>query len=297
MNENGKTLGGHAVQNWCLLRLLPLLVSSKIQDSNDEVWAAICLLREIVALVCAPRISVAQVAYLRVKIEEYLETRASLFPETPLRRKHHYLTHYPLHILQFGPLMRVWTLRFESKHSYFKKCAQHSQNFINVCHTFAERHQLLQAYFSNGSLFESSVCFHDSMAFNIELYNDCVKNAFQKHHGLHCSEVITSLCSTIHGTKYKKDDYVAIEFTQTHIVFGKIVLLFQHTLTNDVCFLVKRVQAQYNSELGLYELMLSHGQDFYECVAFSALKSHCSFHFYTIGNKRVIVLKYALLDE
>ena len=77
---------------------------------------------------------------LRVKIEKYLETRASLFPETPLRPKHHYLTHYPHHILQFGPLMRVWTLRFESRHSYFKKCAQHSQNFINICHTFAEHH-------------------------------------------------------------------------------------------------------------------------------------------------------------
>lgn len=48
VNENGKTLGGHAVQNWCLLRLLPLLISSKIQDHCDEVWAAICLLREIV---------------------------------------------------------------------------------------------------------------------------------------------------------------------------------------------------------------------------------------------------------
>ena len=231
-----------------------------------------------------------------MKIEEYLEARTSLFPEAPLRPKHHYLTHYPQHILQFGPLIRVWTLRFESKHSYFKKCAQHSQNFINICHTFAEHHQLLQAYFSNGSLFENSVCFHDSIAFNVELYNDCVRDAFEKHHHLESSEVITSLNGTIHGIKYKKDDYVAIEFTQTHVIFGKIVLLFQHTLTSHVCFLVKRVQAQYNSKLGLYEL-LSGMQDVYECVAFSALKSYSSFHTYTLSNKQVIVLKYALVDE
>ena len=130
VNENGKTLGGHAAQNWCLLRLLPLLVSSKIQDSNDEVWAAICLLREIVALVCAPKISVAQLAYLRVKIEEYLETRASLFPETPLRPKHHYLTHYPHHILQFGPLMRVWTLRFGWRGENFAFKVQNLESHI-----------------------------------------------------------------------------------------------------------------------------------------------------------------------
>ena len=87
VNESGKTLGGHAVQNLCLLRLLPLLNASKIQDSSDKVWAAICLLREIVALVCAPKILVAQVTYLRVKVEEYLEARSSLFSEMPHSKK------------------------------------------------------------------------------------------------------------------------------------------------------------------------------------------------------------------
>ena len=88
------------------------------------------------------------------------------------------MAHYPGLILQFGPLIRVWTLRFESKHSYFKKCARNSQNFINICHTFAERHQLLQAYLSNGPLFDTAVYLDNAIRFNEDLYNDSIKDAF-----------------------------------------------------------------------------------------------------------------------
>ena len=43
------------------------------------------------------------------------------FPETTLKPKHHFMRHYPAQILKFGPLIRVWMMRFESKHSYFKR--------------------------------------------------------------------------------------------------------------------------------------------------------------------------------
>ena len=68
-------------------------------------------------------------------IQEYLGECQRLFPEVNLRAKHHYLAHYPDLILEFGPLVRVWTLRFESKHSYFKRCLRQSQNYKNVTHT------------------------------------------------------------------------------------------------------------------------------------------------------------------
>ena len=77
ISDQGLKLGVHAVQNWCLLRLLPVLIASKV-DTNDMVWHEILLLREIVELVCAPEISVAQVAYLKVLIEEYLDERITL---------------------------------------------------------------------------------------------------------------------------------------------------------------------------------------------------------------------------
>lgn len=75
-------------------------------------------LRTITEIICAPKLSVEQVTYLQVIIDEYIEIRSQLFPDT-LKPKHHFLCHYPSLIFQFGPLIRLWTLRFESKHGYF----------------------------------------------------------------------------------------------------------------------------------------------------------------------------------
>jgi hypothetical protein len=55
-----------------------------------------------------------------------------------------------MHILvsrhRFGPLVRLWTMRFEARHSYFKRLASQLGNFINISYTLALRHQRLQCY-------------------------------------------------------------------------------------------------------------------------------------------------------
>ena len=144
INITNKRLTGHAVQNWTFIRYLPLLIGDKV-DSSDDVWIAVIKLREITELVTAPLLSNGQVEYLHSCTEEYLLERARLFPDTSLRPKHHYLLHYAELIRQFGPLIWVWTLRFESKHKFFKYVISSSQNFINVSKTLSTRHQMLQA--------------------------------------------------------------------------------------------------------------------------------------------------------
>ncbi len=39
-----------------------------------------------------------------------------------------------------------WTMRYESKHSYFKKLSSSLGNYINICHSLTMRHQQLQCY-------------------------------------------------------------------------------------------------------------------------------------------------------
>ena len=74
---NGDKLGGHAAQNWCLLRLLPLVVGDRIDDHlGDEVWLMYLDLKRIVEIVCAPKISIHQVAELQVLLEGYMQTRS-----------------------------------------------------------------------------------------------------------------------------------------------------------------------------------------------------------------------------
>jgi len=96
-------LGGHAVQNWCLLRLLPVLVGRQVKSFNDEVWQLLLQLREIVEYAVAPKISVDLVAYMKCLIAEYIQSRCSLFPDTNLVPKHHHLLNYPDLIVQLGP--------------------------------------------------------------------------------------------------------------------------------------------------------------------------------------------------
>lgn len=137
IRADGEKLVGSAAQNWCLLRLLPILVGKRIKNPlEDQVWQLCLKLREIVELVCAPKIHTNQVAYLKLLVEEYLESRAAIFSDRPLKPKHHFLLHYPDLIIKFGPLIRLWTLRFESKHTYFKQCARKLHNFKNLCSTY-----------------------------------------------------------------------------------------------------------------------------------------------------------------
>lgn len=146
VNLPKKTLGDHAVQNWNMIRFLLGLV----KNFEDEVWQQILLLSEIVQLVTAPAITPAMIMRLQDLIEDYVTGRAALFPNSTMKPKHHYLLHYPFLIMQFGPLVRMWTMRCESKHSYFRKCAINCQNFKNLTLTLSQRHQLFQAYQSTG---------------------------------------------------------------------------------------------------------------------------------------------------
>lgn len=46
----------------------------------------------------------------------------------------------------FGPLVFLWTLRFEAKHSYFKQVVRHTNCFKNITLTLARKHQLMVGY-------------------------------------------------------------------------------------------------------------------------------------------------------
>lgn len=59
------------------------------------VWKMVLKLQEISGLLMAFKISVGQVAYLRILLLEYIKMRIKLFPNTKLRPKHHYILHYP----------------------------------------------------------------------------------------------------------------------------------------------------------------------------------------------------------
>ncbi|XP_066583375.1 uncharacterized protein [Prorops nasuta] len=138
-------LTGNASQIKRLLLIFPIAICDLVIDTEDDVWRLILCLREKTFLILASALSFGQIALIQEKINEYLSLRLKCFPKIKLRPKHHYITHYPSLILHFSPLKHFWTLRFESKHKYFKNIVKHTQNFKNITKTLCQKHQYLQA--------------------------------------------------------------------------------------------------------------------------------------------------------
>ena len=106
-----------------------------------------------------------------------VKTRASAacFPDNAVR------PHYAHLIEVFGPLINVWGMRFESNHAYFKQCIRTSKKFINVTGMLAEKHQLLQAYYTAGKLLPDPVEIkHQTSVFEPHLYRDSIREGAGK---------------------------------------------------------------------------------------------------------------------
>ena len=224
IKDNADKLGGHAVQNWYLLRLQPLLIGDRIQNKDSPVWRLLLLLREIVELTCAPMICLNQVALLKDLITDYLYWRVDLFPDEQVTPKHHYLAHYPSLIQQFGPLIRVWTLRFESKHGYFKACVRRLKNFKNVCSTLADRHQLLQAYLHEGSFFPPVLMVDAVIEFVVENYSEKVQHVVCQF-AFNRSNTVVASKAIYKGTTYRTNMLVVLEETGDGFMLGSLLHL------------------------------------------------------------------------
>lgn len=146
INKKTKRIPGHAHQNYTFLIIFPLVILNCEMsfDYENPVWELLLDLIEICKISSSYAISFNQVYRLEYLIDRYLNSRLLIFPDEKLIPKHHYLQHYPNLIRQFGPLSKFSTLRFESKHQYFKQIIRNAKNFKNVTKLLVERHQLYQ---------------------------------------------------------------------------------------------------------------------------------------------------------
>jgi len=162
---------GTASQIRKILLMFPLAIFDVIKNIEDNVWILMLYLREICSIICAPALSFGQVALLQEKINDYLSLRVKCFPSIKLRPKHHYISHYPILTTCFGPLKHLWTLRFESKHRYFKNIIKHSQNFKNVTKLLSHKHQFLQTQYFNNN-YRTLVIANDAQEYISQHFNN-----------------------------------------------------------------------------------------------------------------------------
>lgn len=106
-------------------------------------------LKEVVELALSPSFTDETLDYFECKMSDHRQILQEVFPEFRLRPKHNYVEHYPTLVKCFGPLLHVWTTRFEGKHRFFKRMVHDAQNFKNILKTLVVRHQQMMAYISS----------------------------------------------------------------------------------------------------------------------------------------------------
>ena len=91
---------------------------------KSKVGNHIIKLQEVSELITAQKLTVYEIEnILHNTIVEYLQMRIDAINEISMsncRPKHHYLSHYSKLFKYHGPLIHLWAMRMESKHTFMK---------------------------------------------------------------------------------------------------------------------------------------------------------------------------------
>lgn len=250
MSVKCKKLPGHANQNFTLLVLLPLIVQSLPMSSdtinlNDRTWQQVVRLLEICRISSSHKVLFNDLTTLTVLIDEYLDERVALYPEKNLLRKHHFITHYPEHIREFGPLPGCSTLRFESKHQIFKNIIRTTRNFVNVTHTLSNYHQKHQSSIMNElSNIQSIVAEHIS-----KIDPDTQINVLNMKCELRAKKIIYQEIT------FNEGDYLVIKHnSEGQIIVLKIISIFYNDCPETIIFYGQLFVMEYQYLQGSYVL-------------------------------------------
>ena len=245
-----RTIGGNGHENSTLLRLLPLMIGNTVPE-GDGAWTVLMDLKEIVELVLSPTFDDESIQYLQTKIQDHRQILMEVFPEFRLRPKHHYVEHYPDLIRCFGPLVHLWTMRFEGKHRFFKRVVHDTQNFKNVLKTLATRHQHMVAYYLTApSFFKPHQQTSNVSSVFVSVLPEVAKEHIKQKTD---SNMIYSTSNIIiDGTSWVVGMFVSVGQEGGLPQFSKIEQIL--LVNNDVTFLCKEHKSCYVEHLRSYEL-------------------------------------------
>ena len=199
---------GSASQKMCLFRLLPFFVDLELCPDALKLYG---LSREVMMFVFSRCVSREDLAYIEQKIEALRICINEHFPRITVTPKFHYLIHYPTMMTRFGPLRNLWCMRFEAKHQYFKSVAASVGNFVNIAHTLATRHQMLQCYlFSSENVLKQEVILPNSgkLISYISLPTEVQRNLCYA-----TSRIWSIKNAAVNGREYTVGAAVVIDFT------------------------------------------------------------------------------------
>ena len=250
---------GSAGQFRILFRIMVSALSDIIENSG--VGRMIVSLQEVAEIITAPKLSVYEIESTMNDLRRYyLELRIEAIETLGLPRlrpKHHRLSHSSEFYIKYGPLIGNWSLRMESKHTYFKGIIRASKNFKNPPKTCATRHEMAQLCFRFHGLFPKRSIEIPPGAVAIDLHEDIEENSIlssaKEHFGeesLVVKEVKVFGTSYIPGTLIvlEKKDFGELDVGLVHrIIISNVKPIFY-------CSIYKAYQNKFNQYVATLKL-------------------------------------------
>lgn len=249
-------------------------------------------LKEIVEIVLSPIFTEEKLHFLEIKLSDHRKLLTDTFPGFRLRPKHHFAEHYPHLIRCFGPLVELWTMRFESKHSFFKKTVHDIQNFKNVLLTLSSKHQEMMAcHFDSQSLFKPMLHVEKITNIRPSAFDFPLRMVINRHYP-HIETLPLSKDIHLYGTRYTEGMILSAGHNSGLPIFYTIVNIV--ITTDKVAFVCKKLSSWYLEHFRSFEVV----EDIYtepQIFALEDLNHHLPLVAYTVAEKNLVTPKVCLI--
>lgn len=216
------TLKMSAAETLCFVRYFGLLVGDLIPD-HDAIWNIYICLRKIMDIVMSTVINKSDSDLLKSLISEHNFLYLA-YSKKSLTPKFHYLTHYPQMLIKFGPLVNIWSMRYEAKHRISKLYANVTNNRINICKSLAIKHQLqLNNKFISNTFLKQTDCGRKKSVSDMRITENIACQLQLELTNLYkCNWV------TVNGIKYTANMTLTLDFYEDKLLpkFGLIENIF-----------------------------------------------------------------------
>ena len=211
----------------CFVRYFGLIVGDLIPE-NDKHWELYKYLRQIIDIVTSPRIIRSDAKVLKKLIEDHNQLYIDLCGT--LKPKFHILLYYPTILLNNGPLINFWSMRYELKHRQVKAIAQSTNSNKNLLITIANKQLLKMCQMIHSAEFETNIKF-DSRDNSESIPRSDFCNIDIQGQEEFYKQV------EINGTLYKIGTFLVLDMKESEVEFGTILKILR--MKDNIFFIFK----------------------------------------------------------
>lgn len=184
-------------------------------------------------------------------------------------------------------------MRFESKHSFFKQVARHTNCFKNIALTLATKHQFMLAYNIHSSLKKTSLEVTKVSVMPVDILNEAVVSAMKQRFPdvsqVHMAKNVT--CSGIH---YSEGMLIVHGSEEGLPKFHEIIQIC--LLREKLYFIVKGQCAWYRAHYHAFELSASTTTEV-ALIEVQELQDPYPLAEYVVESLRMVTLKRYVIVE